>query len=79
MLLHFDERVADYIREKRWHPSQQLKELPGGGVELRLKLGSLVEIQRWVLGWGGAAKVIAPPELAAGVADAAKAILSVQV
>ncbi len=78
VVLHFDERVADYIREKRGHPSQQLKERPGGAVELRLKLGSLVEIQRWVLGWGGAAKVIAPPELVAGVADAAKAILATQ-
>jgi proteasome accessory factor B len=72
--LRFEERVADYIREKRWHPSQQLKELPDGGVELSLQLGSLVEIQRWVLGWGGAAKVIAPPELAQRVAAAAQAI-----
>lgn len=79
VVLRFEERVADYIREKRWHPSQQLKELSGGGVELRLKLGSLVEIQRWVLGWGGAAKVIAPPELVTSVRAAAEAILTAHV
>ncbi len=76
VVLRFEERVADYIREKRWHPSQQLKELPAGSVELRLKLGSLVEIQRWVLGWGGAAKVIAPPELVQSVRAAAESLLA---
>src|SRR5690606_12330958 len=33
VVLHFNARVADYIREKKWHPSQQLRELRGGGVE----------------------------------------------
>ena len=73
--IRFHEIVADYIREKKWHPSQQLQELPDGGLELHLKLSSLVEIQRWVLGWGGDAVVIEPPELAAAVASAAQRIL----
>jgi predicted DNA-binding transcriptional regulator YafY len=75
--LRFHEIAADYIREKKWHPSQELRELPDGGVELCLKLSSLVEIQRWVLGWGGYAIVLEPPELAAAVAQAAKRILEV--
>jgi len=70
--LEFDVVAADYIREKRWHPSQQLRDLPGGGVELRLRLSSLSEIQRWVLGWGGGAVVKEPPELVASVREAAK-------
>ena len=61
--IRFTELVADYIREKRWHASQDLKELPDGGVELSLKLSSLIEILRWVLGWGGQAVVLEPPEL----------------
>lgn len=61
--VRFDEWVADYIREKRWHASQVLKEMPDGGVELTLKLSSLVEIQRWILGWAGHAVVLSPPEL----------------
>ena len=72
--IQFDEFVADYIREKKWHPSQRLRELDEGGVELRLKLSSLVEIQRWILAWGGNAVVIHPPELAASVRQAAKRI-----
>ena len=73
--IRFHEMVADYIREKKWHPSQQLVELPDGGVELSLKLSSLVEIQRWVLGWGGHAVALEPRELAAAVAEAAQRIL----
>jgi predicted DNA-binding transcriptional regulator YafY len=73
--IRFHEMVADYIREKKWHPSQQMRELADGGVELGLRLSSLVEIQRWILGWGGFAIVLEPPELAAGVREAARRIL----
>lgn len=76
VVLRFEEQVADYLREKKWHNSQRLVELPGGGVEMHLKLGSLQEVQRWVLGWGGAARVMAPPELATAVRKAAERILS---
>lgn len=75
VVLRFDEPVADYIREKRWHPSQELKDLPKGGVELRLRLGSLVEIQRWLMGWGGHVQVVEPPELVTGVRNAAKSLV----
>jgi predicted DNA-binding transcriptional regulator YafY len=67
VVIRFDEWVADYIREKRWHPSQTLRELPDGGVELRLQLSSLTEVQRWILSWGGRARWLSPPELAASV------------
>ena len=76
--IQFNELVADYIREKRWHPSQRLREMKDGGVELCLKLSSLVEIQRWVLAWGGDARVIHPPELAASVRQAAERIMRIQ-
>jgi proteasome accessory factor B len=75
VVIRFSQQVADYVREKRWHPSQQLRELRGGGVELRLKLSSLVEIQRWIMSWGGEAAVLQPPELAAQVRKAARRIL----
>jgi proteasome accessory factor B len=73
--IRFAEVVADYIREKKWHPSQELRELPDGGVDLELTLSSLVEIQRWILGWGGHAVVLFPPELKAAVDEAARRIL----
>ncbi len=75
VVLRFDPEVADYVREKKWHASQRLKELQKGGVEISLKLSSLEEVQRWVLTWGGKAKVISPPELRRSVREAARKIL----
>ena len=74
VVIRFDELVSDYIREKRWHPSQQLIELEDGGVELRLKLSSLAEIQRWILSWGGQACALAPAELVESLKAAARMI-----
>lgn len=78
VVIRFNELVAEYIREKRWHDSQQLRELRDGGVELRLKLSSLMEIERWVLSWGGNAVALRPPELVAAIKQAAKNILQSQ-
>ena len=73
--IQFAEIVADYIREKKWHPSQRLRELKNGGVELSLRLSSLLEVQRWILGWGGNAVVIHPRELVASIRQASQRIL----
>ncbi len=75
VVIRFNPRAADYVREKKWHQSQQLRELKGGGVELKMKLSSLAEIERWVLSWGGDAKVLKPRELAEAVRKSARAIL----
>ena len=75
VLIRFHEMVADYIREKKWHESQELRELPDGGVELRMKLSSLAEVERWILGWAGNARVLRPPELAESVKQSAQDIL----
>jgi proteasome accessory factor B len=76
VVIRFNARVADYIREKKWHESQQLLGLKDGGVELQMKLSSLVEIERWVLSWGGDAVVVKPRELAGAVKRSARKILS---
>jgi proteasome accessory factor B len=75
VLIRFSEQVADYVREKKWHESQRLRDLRDGGVELSLKLSSLSEIERWVLSWGGNAVVLQPEELAYAVKQAARRIL----
>jgi proteasome accessory factor B len=76
VVLRFTPRAADYIREKKWHPSQTLRDLSDGGAELRMKLSSLAEVERWVLSWAGEAVVLKPGELAESVRAAARKILS---
>jgi len=75
VVIHFNARAADYIREKKWHPSQTLRDLKGGGAELKMKLSSLAEVERWVLSWGGDALVLKPKELVESVREAARKIL----
>jgi predicted DNA-binding transcriptional regulator YafY len=75
VVIRFNPEVADYIREKKWHDSQALRELKGGGVELRMTLSGLAEVERWVLSWGGNARVVHPAALAESVKRAARKIL----
>jgi predicted DNA-binding transcriptional regulator YafY len=76
VVIRFAPRAADFIREKKWHPSQTLRELKGRGLELKMKLSSLAEVERWVLSWGGEAKVLKPRELAESVRAAARKLLA---
>ncbi|WP_431633371.1 helix-turn-helix transcriptional regulator [Alkalinema pantanalense] len=59
----FDAATAPYIRERRWHPSQELKEHDDGSVTLCMTVRGMNDMKRWVLGYGRGAKVESPPEL----------------
>lgn len=74
VVIRFAADAADRVREREWHESQELVDLPKGGVELRIRLGALPEVERWVLGWGPAAEVIGPAELRHRVAAASAAV-----
>lgn len=63
VVIRFTAAVADRVREREWHESQELRDTAGGGLELRLRLGALPEIERWVLTWGGEAEALQPKEL----------------
>jgi proteasome accessory factor B len=63
IVLRFRADQAPYVRERQWHPTQKLAELPDGGVQLAFRAGGLFEIRRWILGWGDAVEVISPDEL----------------
>jgi predicted DNA-binding transcriptional regulator YafY len=61
--LHVDSAYADAVRERTWHASQQLEELPDGSVRLSFQLGELTEVCDWILGMGEHVRVESPPEL----------------
>src|SRR2546428_7793383 len=61
--ISFDTFAAPLVQERQWHPSQEIKQLRNGGIELSLTLGNLEEIERWILSWGNHAEVLAPAEL----------------
>lgn len=70
VVVDFNAAEAPYIREREWHPSQQIEELPGG--RLRLTLNVVVDwgLQAWLLGFGAAARVVKPSKLQQAIIDA---------
>jgi predicted DNA-binding transcriptional regulator YafY len=70
--LRFDASVAHRVRESVWHRSQRLEELPDGRVELTVTVAGIVEIRPWILTWGDAVEVLAPPALREAVAAAVR-------
>ena len=67
VLIEFDPRVADDVRSRRLHPTQRIATAPDGRIRLSAAVGDRRELVRWVLGFGDAARVIEPPELAAEI------------
>jgi len=65
----FDARTAPYIRERRWHPSQELQEHEDGSLTLHMVVRGLNDVKRWVLGYGKGAIVREPSELVQLVRD----------
>jgi predicted DNA-binding transcriptional regulator YafY len=59
----FASTVARYIRERLWHPSQQLRDLSDGRLEVTLKVADTLEVRRWILGYGVQAEALEPASL----------------
>ncbi|MBS0632829.1 MAG: WYL domain-containing protein [Verrucomicrobia bacterium] len=74
VVIRFAPAVAERVREREWHESQEMRELPDGRLELHLHLGALMEIEQWVLGWGAAAEVVAPVELQDNIRKTVRAL-----
>lgn len=76
VVIRFSSAVADRVREREWHESQTLRDLPDGRLELQLRLGALPEIERWVLTWGADAEVVQPKELRESLKTTASRLLT---
>jgi predicted DNA-binding transcriptional regulator YafY len=74
ILIQFDPWAADEIRDRRWHSSQQITNLPDGSCQLRLHLSSLEEIESWILSFGTHASVLQPPALAQRILATAQSL-----
>jgi predicted DNA-binding transcriptional regulator YafY len=59
----FSAAVAPYVRGRLWHSSQELRELPDGRLEVRLRVADTLEVRRWLQGFGAEVEVLAPPSL----------------
>lgn len=60
VVIEFTAAEAPYVREREFHASQVIEELPGGRIRLTLDIVIDWELQAWVMGFGPAATVIQP-------------------
>jgi predicted DNA-binding transcriptional regulator YafY len=59
----FAQEIAGYIRERSWHESQRLEELPDGSVLVKLFVHPGFELQSWIKGFLPHARVLKPASL----------------
>lgn len=76
VVVDFDKWAGELVRERKWHRSQQLTELPDGGVRLQLRLNNLAEVERWILSWGIHATVQQPQRLRETIRSASEKLAS---
>ena len=64
VVVDFDVVGADDVRGRQWHSSQKLDPLPGGMLRVTMRLNSIEEAEKWVMGFGTHATVVRPKALA---------------
>jgi predicted DNA-binding transcriptional regulator YafY len=67
--LTFAARVAPYVRERRWHPSQKTRDLPDGSLRMSLRVCDDWPLRSWILGFGPFVRVLSPASLAEAILD----------
>jgi predicted DNA-binding transcriptional regulator YafY len=61
--IRFSPGQAPYIKERTWHPSQKIETERDGSILLTLRVAGLWEVKRWLIGFGGEARVLHPEDL----------------
>ena len=73
--LEFDKPTAAWAKDRLWHPSQQLKRLSKGRMQMTLSVADSREVVGWVLSFGSGARVVRPDSLRIAVKQEATRIL----
>lgn len=66
--IDFQAEVAEYVRSREWHPSQQFEPRADGGVRLTLDVCLDRTLNSWILSFGPSARVVSPDRLAREIA-----------
>ncbi len=72
--LEFDKPTAGWVKDRVWHPSQQLTRLPGGKLRMTLTVADSRELVGWVLSFGSGVRVLRPESVRAAVKQEAAKI-----
>ncbi|MDE6402871.1 MAG: WYL domain-containing protein [Muribaculaceae bacterium] len=73
VVIKIDRQQAPYVESKPFHRSQKVEQrFRDGSIQISLKVVINNELERLILGYGGHAEVIAPPEFRARVAESVR-------
>ena len=61
--VRFSASQAPYIKQRTWHPTQEIEEVDDGEIILSFRASGLYEIKSWILSHGKDAEVLEPPDL----------------
>ncbi len=75
--IRFSSRMARWVREQVWHPTQKIEEAEDGSLILTVPAADLREIKMKVLQFGADAEVLEPEELRKLIMEEARLIASV--
>lgn len=75
VILRFSKEYAQGIMERTWHPTQKIKKLPNGEIELRMKVTGMDDLFCWLMPMGDGVKVVQPKELADAIVKTCQKIL----
>ena len=67
--IEFDAEVSAYVAAREWHRSQEIRTREDGSIVMRLAVCNDRPLRTWVLGFGGAARVVAPASLARDICE----------
>lgn len=71
----FSPGAAHVVRERIWHPTQEVREQDDGSLIVTLKVPINYEIVSWILGFGSAAEVLRPASLKKRITEELEASL----
>ena len=72
----FEPRIARYVKERVWHPSQEVRDEADGTLRLSLNVCNDWALRSWILGFGPLARVVTPDTLAAQIREEAEQVRS---
>jgi predicted DNA-binding transcriptional regulator YafY len=77
--LMFSKSAAAWVKDRIWHPSQQINSLKDGRLRMTLQVADTSELVGWILSFGNQVRVIRPESLGEKVREEARRILGSKV
>lgn len=75
IVLRFSQRVAQRVRESRWHRTEQVQPLEDGSLLWRAQIAEPQEMMPWIRGWGADVEVLMPEKLRSDMAGNTRALV----